>query len=252
MSADTAPAVSSVKSTPAETSAWRQLGSHLAARPAGLRRAKTGTEPNRAEDRVVDLREPTGRRSGVQPPSTYGYDPILPPSWREGPRRARQPRRRETPATTTRGPLPRRFRLLRSYPPLQRVVHHGPIDGADVDVKLTMLRSMRLHSTGIEHPLRDLDGRLCEAHHLRLLVDAFGRDRRSLGTNIVREPSSLAGAKREWHMSIVARARHGFAIADDQLVVLEYLSPERDIRRRDFGIAYKRIVVAYQIDVIRA
>lgn len=99
--------------------------------------------------------------------------------------------------------------------------------------------------------MRDLEGRLRDNDYLQLLIDAFGLDRRSLGTQIAHAPESLDLAKREWHKSIAARARHGFAIAGNQLVVLEYLPPERDIRRRDFGIAYKRVVVAYEIEVTK-
>lgn len=244
---------------------------------AGRRRGVTGIEPlivgdrrtvdarrrggdsrrerssSRDPDVVIDLRRPdaaSDRYLGVSPPSAYGYDPILPQSWRAGGPRTHVPQRRETPSSTTRGSLPRRFRLLRRFPPLQRVVHHGPVDGADVEVKLTVDRSITLHSTGIEHPLRNLDGRLCDAHHLRLLIEAFGTDRRSLGTTVRHAPPTLDIAKRQWHKWIAARARHGFAIDGDDLVILEYLSPERDPRRRDFGVAYKRIVVAYEIDVV--
>jgi len=204
-------------------------------------------------DVVIDLRHGDARQNrylGVSPPSAYGYDSVLPPAWRSGGKRTHAPQRRETPSSTTRSSLPRRFRLLRRFPPMQRVVHHGPVDGADVEVKLTADRSITLHSTGIEHPMRDLDGRLCDAGHLQLLVDAFGTDRRSLGTSVRHAPPTLDSAKREWHKSIAARAGHGFAIQDEDLVILEYLAPERDPRRRDFGIAYKRIVVAYEIDII--
>ena len=126
-------------------------------------------------------------------------------------------------------------------------MHYGPVDGADVDIKLTVARTIRLHTTGIEYPIRDLEGRVRDHEYLQLLIDSFGRDRRSLGSHIEYVPRTLAGAKREWHKSIVARSRHGFAITDRHLVLLEYLSPERDLRQRSFGIAYKRIVMAYQI-----
>ncbi len=228
-----------------------------AARFARLRqryRDSATTERRPVDEPIIDLRE--GREGrvlyhGVTPPSTYGYDSVLPVAWRTERTATRGTIRRESPSVATRPPLPRRFRLLRRFPPLQSVVHHGPVDGEDVDVKLTVQRSIRLHTTGIEHPLRDLDGRLREDQHLRLLIDAFGLDRRSFGTQVQHAPSSLEGAKRLWHKSIAARARHGFALAGNYLVVLEYLPPDRDIRRRDFGIAYKRIVMAYEIDVTK-
>lgn len=128
-------------------------------------------------------------------------------------------------------------------------MHYGPINGQPVDVKLTVAQSIQLHSTGIEHSMQNLEGRVRECDHLQLLVDAFGLDRRTLGSGIERKPLTLHGAKREWHKSIVAAHRHGFAISGDHLLVLEYRSPERDSRQRSFGIAYKRIIVAYEIMV---
>lgn len=206
--------------------------------------------PDLDED-VIDLRGGEARYYGVKPPSTYGYDAVVPEAWRQSASATSTTapaadNRREQPSAT-RSALPRRFRLGRRFPPLQRVVHYGPVDGADVDVKLTVALTMRLHTTGIEHPIRDLEGRLRDADYLQLLTDSFGRDRRSLGSTNVQVPRTLLGAKREWHTSIVAGRRHGFAISDRHLVLLEYLSPERDLRRRTFGIAYKRIVVAYEI-----
>jgi hypothetical protein len=197
---------------------------------------------------VIDLRARKARHAGVRPPSTYGYDAVVPKSWRSSTNTGGTPHRREQPSKSEVA-LPRRFRLKQRFPPLQRVVHYGPIDGQEVDVKLTVAQSILLHSTGIENPMRDLDGRLRESDHLQLLTDTFGRDRRSLGSQLTRTARTLDGAKREWHKSIVARNRYGFAVRAGYLVLLEYRSPERDLRQRSFGIAYKRIVVAYQIEL---
>jgi hypothetical protein len=196
---------------------------------------------------VIDLRDGERRGGGVKPPSVYGYDAIIPKSWRSPTNTGAVPHRREQPSKSELA-LPRRFRLKQRFPPLQRVVHYGPIDGQEVTVKLTIAQSMLLHSTGIENPMRDLDGRLRDSDHLQLLTETFGRDRRSLGSQMDRTPDTLEGAKREWHKSIVARNRYGFAVNDSYLVLLEYRSPERDLRHRSFGIAYKRIVVGYQIE----
>ena len=155
-------------------------------------------------------------------------------------------RRKERPPRSLES-LPRRFRLGQRFPPLQRVVHYGPITGQAVEVRLTMRRTMQLHSTGIEHPLRQLDGRLRETDHLMLLTDALGLDRRSLGTSVQQRPRTLPGAKRQWHKEIMSGHRYGFAMNAEYLVLLEYRSPERDSRCRDFGVAYKRIVIAYEV-----
>ena len=203
------------------------------------------------DEPIIDLRNGEAVYHGVKPPSTYGYDAVLPTAWKPRPTPQQPTRRPEVPSPKTRLPLPQRFRIEQRFPPMQRIVHHGPIDGADIDVKLTVLESIRLHTTGIEHPMRDLEGRVRDHHYLQLLTDTFGRDRRSLGSNIHYVPRNLASAKREWHMSLAAPSRNGFAVTDKHLVLLEYLPPERDIRRRGFGIAYKRIVIAYQIEVER-
>ena len=198
------------------------------------------------DEPVIDLRGDEAEYYGVQPPSLYGYDAVRPESWRANGRAPSASRRQEQPPKGVTA-LPRRFRLDSRFPPLQRVVHYGPIDGRAVEVKLTMRRSIQLHSTGIEHSLRELDGRVRDADHLQLLVDAFGLDRTTLGSHVVQRPHTLHGAKREWHKAIVAGNRHGFAIRGEHLVLLEYRSPERDSRQRSFGIAYKRIVIAYRI-----
>ena len=211
----------------------------------------SATEQTPARNEVViDLREGEARYEGVKPPSIYGYDAVLPAAWKPHSKPRLPISRREAPSPLTRGSLPRRFRLLRRFPPMQRIVHHGPITGAHVDVKITIAQSMRLHSTGIEHPMSDLEGRVRDRNYLKLLTDSFGRDRTSLGVHLNDEPRTLEGAKRYWHQSITARSHHGFALSDKYLVLLEYLPPERDMRRANFGIAYKRIVIAYQIDVI--
>jgi len=200
------------------------------------------------DESVIDLRAGKSRDGGVKPPSTYGYDAVMPKSWRAPTNTGAAPERREQPPKSEVA-LPRRFRLKQRFPALQRVVHYGPISGQEVDVKLTVTHSILLHSTGIENPMRDLDGRLRECDHLQLLTDTFGRDRRSLGSELSRTAGTIEGAKRQWHKSIVARNRYGFAVRGGYLVLLEYRSPERDIRHRSFGIAYKRIVVCYQIEL---
>jgi hypothetical protein len=200
------------------------------------------------DELVIDLREGEPSDRGVKPPSPYGYDAVMPKSWRSATNTGAVPHRREQPCKSEVA-LPRRFRLKQRFPPLQRIVHYGPVNGQQVAVKLTVAQSILLHSTGIENPMRDLDGRLRDSDHLQLLTDTFGRDRRWLGSQINRTADTLEGAKREWHKSIVARNRYGFAVNDSYLVLLEYRSPERDLRQRSFGIAYKRIVVGYQIEL---
>lgn len=205
-------------------------------------------KPVELDELVIDLRAEEAREGGVKPPSTYGYDAVVPKSWRSSTSTGAVLHRREQPLKSEVA-LPRRFRLMQRFPPLQRVVHYGPIEGQEVAVKLTVAQSILLHSTGIENPMRDLDGRLRDSDHLQLLTDTFGGNRRSMGAERNRTVGTLEGAKREWHKSIVARNRYGFAVSGGYLVLLEYRSPERDLRHRSFGIAYKRIVLAYQIEL---
>lgn len=181
------------------------------------------------EEPIIDLRHGEAR-----------YYPTRVHQFENGSRRRERPPRDEVS-------LPQRFRLGRRFPPLQRVVHYGPIDGESAEIRLTMRRTMLLHSTGVEHSLRQLEGRVRELDHLLLLVDSFGLDRRSLGAHVSARPNTLHGAKREWHKEIMAGRRHGFAMNGEYLVLLEYRAPERDLRRRHFGIAYKRIIMAYEV-----
>jgi hypothetical protein len=157
--------------------------------------------------------------------------------------------RAERPTEVTRGRLPNRFHILTSFPAYQRVVHHGPIDGRDVQVKLTVAKRVQLHSTGVEFPLTELAGRVSDRDHLRILTDAFGRDQHQLGSRRVHRPNTLAGAKRQWFRRTTNRGRYGFAITDSFLMLLDYQAPERDVRRRNFGVAYKRILMVYAIKV---
>jgi len=157
------------------------------------------------------------------------------------------PARQERPTSTTRGPLPQNIRLGGSFPPYQRVVHHGPINGRSVDVKLTGHDRIELHSTGIEFPMTELAGRLSDEDHLRLLIDAFGRDQRLLGSVQVHVPNTLIGAKQQWYRNVTNRGRYGFALNRHHLVLLQYRSPNRDPNNSNFGVAYKRIVKAYAI-----
>ena len=193
------------------------------------------------DEPVIDLRHGEAQFVGVKPSSAYGYDAVVPEAWRPRLAAERRRPRREEPAAS-RLPIPRRFRLLKSFPPMQRVVHYGPIDGKDIEVRVTVARSMNLHTTGIEYPLRELESRLREEDYLQVLIDAFGRDRRS--SQIDHTPRTLVGAKRQWH-KLIAAGQHGFAVNDRYLVLLAYQPPERDSRQRSFGVAYKRIVVAY-------
>lgn len=198
------------------------------------------------DEPVIDLRDGEASYYRAKPSSPYGYDAVTPKTWGKNGSNGAATRRQERPPRDGHV-LPRRFRLGRRFPPLQRVVHYGMIDGQAVDIKLTVARTIQLHSTGVEHPMRELDGRVREADHLQLLIDSFGLDRSTLGAHVAQRPHTLQGAKRAWHKEIVSGNRHGFAVRGNYLVLIEYRAPERDLRQRSFGVAYKRIVVAYEI-----